>query len=107
MQEFNPECHLVKLGTMGEYGTPNIDIEEGFITINHNGRTDTLPYPKQAGSFYHLSKVGSRPQNPEIWLQAGSFYHPSKVVLGPTSSFESRPLLSCRSAHAGTHNCFP
>lgn len=43
---------------MGEYGTPNIDIEEGFITINHNGRTDTLPYPKQAGSFYHLSKVG-------------------------------------------------
>ena len=57
LQEFNPECHLVKLGTMGEYGTPNIDIEEGFITINHNGRTDTLPYPKQAGSFYHLSKV--------------------------------------------------
>ena len=47
MQEFNPDCHLVKLGTMGEYGTPNIDIEEGYITINHNGRTDTLPYPKQ------------------------------------------------------------
>jgi UDP-sulfoquinovose synthase len=42
---------------MGEYGTPNIDIEEGFITIEHNGRTDTLPYPKLAGSFYHLSKV--------------------------------------------------
>lgn len=42
---------------MGEYGTPNIDIEEGWITINHNGRTDTLPYPKQANSFYHLSKV--------------------------------------------------
>lgn len=57
VQEFNPECHLVKLGTMGEYGTPNIDIEEGFITINHNGRSDTLPYPKQPGSFYHLSKV--------------------------------------------------
>jgi UDP-sulfoquinovose synthase len=52
-----PECHLVKLGTMGEYGTPNIDIEEGFITITHKGRTDTLPYPKQPGSFYHLSKV--------------------------------------------------
>lgn len=46
-QEFSPECHLVKLGTMGEYGTPNIDIEEGYITINHNGRTDTLPFPKQ------------------------------------------------------------
>jgi UDP-sulfoquinovose synthase len=52
-----PECHLVKLGTMGEYGTPNIDIEEGFIEITHNGRTDTLPFPKQPGSFYHLSKV--------------------------------------------------
>jgi len=52
-----PGCHLVKLGTMGEYGTPNIDIEEGFIEITHNGRTDTLPYPKQPGSFYHLSKV--------------------------------------------------
>ncbi len=48
---------MVKLGTMGEYGTPNIDIEEGYITIEHNGRKDTLPFPKQPGSFYHLSKV--------------------------------------------------
>ena len=48
LQEICPDCHLVKLGTMGEYGTPNIDIEEGYITIEHNGRTDTLPYPKQA-----------------------------------------------------------
>lgn len=57
MQQDFPDCHLVKLGTMGEYGTPNIDIEEGYITIEHNGRKDTLPYPKQPGSFYHLSKV--------------------------------------------------
>jgi UDP-sulfoquinovose synthase len=57
LQEFTPDCHLVKLGTMGEYGTPNIDIEEGYITIEHNGRKDLLPYPKQPGSFYHLSKV--------------------------------------------------
>ncbi|RIK33017.1 MAG: NAD-dependent dehydratase [Chloroflexi bacterium] len=57
MTDHVPDCHLVKLGTMGEYGTPNIDIEEGFITITHKGRTDTLPYPKQPGSFYHLSKV--------------------------------------------------
>ncbi len=42
---------------MGEYGTPNIDIEEGYITIEHNGRKDLLPFPKQPGSFYHLSKV--------------------------------------------------
>jgi UDP-sulfoquinovose synthase len=55
--ERDPSIHLVKLGTMGEYGTPNIDIEEGFIEITHKGRTDTLPYPKQPGSFYHLSKV--------------------------------------------------
>jgi len=57
LRDHAPECHLVKLGTMGEYGTPNIDIEEGFITITHNGREDTLPYPKMPGSFYHLSKV--------------------------------------------------
>jgi len=55
--EHDPSIHLVKLGTMGEYGTPNIDIEEGFIEITHKGRTDVLPYPKQPGSFYHLSKV--------------------------------------------------
>jgi len=52
-----PNAHLVKLGTMGEYGTPNIDIEEGFIEITHNGRKDTLPFPKEPASFYHLSKV--------------------------------------------------
>ena len=57
LRDHFPKCHLVKLGTMGEYGTPNIDIEEGYITIEHNGRKDTLPYPKQPGSFYHLSKV--------------------------------------------------
>src|SRR5687767_13304099 len=52
-----PDAHLVKLGTMGEYGTPNIDIEEGFIEIEHKGRRDTLPFPKMPGSLYHLSKV--------------------------------------------------
>ena len=57
IREFNQAIHLVKLGTMGEYGQPNIDIEEGYITIRHNGREDRLPYPMQPGSFYHLSKV--------------------------------------------------
>jgi UDP-sulfoquinovose synthase len=57
IKEFTPDCHLVKLGTMGEYGTPNIDIEEGFIEIHHKGRSDVLPYPKQGNSFYHLSKI--------------------------------------------------
>lgn len=57
IKEFAPECHLVKLGTMGEYGTPNIDIPEGFFEIEYRGRKDRLPFPKQAGSWYHLSKV--------------------------------------------------
>ena len=51
------ETHLVKLGTMGEYGQPNIDIEEGYLTVTHNGRDETFLYPKRAGSWYHLSKV--------------------------------------------------
>jgi UDP-sulfoquinovose synthase len=57
IEAFAPEAHLVKLGTMGEYGTPNIDIEEGYLEVSHKGRTDTLPFPKLPGSFYHLSKV--------------------------------------------------
>jgi UDP-sulfoquinovose synthase len=57
MRDLAPDAHLVKLGTMGEYGTPDIDIEEGFLEIHHNGRSDVLPYPKQPGSFYHASKV--------------------------------------------------
>jgi UDP-sulfoquinovose synthase len=55
--EIDPSIHLVKLGTMGEYGTPNIDIEEGWLEVEHNGRTDRMLYPKKPGSFYHLSKV--------------------------------------------------
>ncbi len=57
INEYVPDCHLVKLGTMGEYGQPNIDIEEGYIEIEHKGRKDVLPFPKQPGSWYHLSKV--------------------------------------------------
>ena len=57
IKSFAPSCHIIKLGTMGEYGTPNIDIEEGWITITHNGRSDRLLYPKKPNSFYHLSKV--------------------------------------------------
>jgi UDP-sulfoquinovose synthase len=57
MREAAPDAHLVKLGTMGEYGTPDIDIEEGYIDIEHKGRTARLPFPKVPNSFYHLSKV--------------------------------------------------
>ncbi len=52
-----PDCHIIKLGTMGEYGTPNIDIEEGWIEIEHNGRSDRFLYPRAAGSLYHTTKV--------------------------------------------------
>jgi UDP-sulfoquinovose synthase len=55
--ELNPSIHLVKLGTMGEYGTPNIDIEEGWLEVEHKGRKDRVLFPKRPGSFYHLSKV--------------------------------------------------
>ena len=57
MRDLAPDSHMVKLGTMGEYGTPNIDIEEGYIEIHHKGRSDVLPFPKQPGSYYHASKV--------------------------------------------------
>jgi UDP-sulfoquinovose synthase len=57
MRDVRPEAHLVKLGTMGEYGTPNLDIPEGFFEIEYRGRKDRLPFPRQAGSWYHWSKV--------------------------------------------------
>ena len=57
IRDRSPESHLVKLGTMGEYGTPDIDIEEGYLTVDHNGRRHTFLYPKTPGSMYHLSKV--------------------------------------------------
>lgn len=57
VMEHAPDCHIVKLGTMGEYGTPNIDIEEGWIEIEHKGRKDTFLFPRQAGSLYHTTKV--------------------------------------------------
>ena len=57
MRECSPDTHLVKMGTMGEYGTPNIDIAEGFFEVEFNGRKDRLPFPRSAGSWYHWSKV--------------------------------------------------
>lgn len=57
MKEYCPDAHLIKLGTMGEYGTPNIDIEEGWLDVTHNGRTQKFLFPRQAGSLYHTTKV--------------------------------------------------
>ncbi len=57
VHEICPQAHIVKLGTMGEYGTPNIDIEEGWLDIAHKGRRDKFLYPRQGGSLYHTTKI--------------------------------------------------
>jgi UDP-sulfoquinovose synthase len=57
VKKFCPDAHIVKLGTMGEYGTPNIDIEEGWLEVEHNGRQHKFLYPRQAGSLYHTTKI--------------------------------------------------
>ena len=57
VREFCPDAHIVKLGTMGEYGTPNIDIEEGWLEVKHKGRRHKFLYPRQAGSLYHTTKI--------------------------------------------------
>jgi UDP-sulfoquinovose synthase len=57
VKEFSPDAHVIKLGTMGEYGTPNIDIEEGWLEVVHNGRQQKFLYPRQAGSLYHTTKI--------------------------------------------------
>jgi UDP-sulfoquinovose synthase len=57
VKEFCPDAHIVKIGTMGEYGTPNIDIEEGWLQVEHNGRRQKFLYPRQASSLYHTTKV--------------------------------------------------
>lgn len=55
--EHAPDCHIIKLGTMGEYGTPNIDIEEGWLEVEHKGRKQKFLYPRQGGSLYHTTKI--------------------------------------------------
>jgi len=57
VKEINPSCHIIKLGTMGEYGTPNIDIPEGWIEIEYKGRKDKFLFPRQASSLYHTTKI--------------------------------------------------
>jgi UDP-sulfoquinovose synthase len=57
IRDFSRDTHIIKLGTMGEYGTPNIDIEEGWIEIEHKGRKGKFLFPRAGGSIYHTSKV--------------------------------------------------
>ena len=102
--EIVPDCHLIKLGTMGEYGTPNIDIEEGYITIEHNSRTDTLPYPKQPGSFYHLSKVHDSHNihfGCKIWGLRATDLNQGVVYNVETEETASDPVLANRYDYDG------
>ncbi len=82
----------MKLGTMGEYGTPNIDIEEGFITINHKGRTDTLPFPKQVQFRFYIQDADS----PHVYLSQSCFAirQPYKSSIQCLSSTNSIGLLT-------------
>ena len=86
-----PTCHLVKLGTMGEYGTPNIDIEEGYIEIEHRGRTDILPFPKLPGRFYHLLQGPRQPQHRILLSGLGLAGHRSQPGRGLRTVRPPRP----------------
>jgi UDP-sulfoquinovose synthase len=94
-----PQAHLIKLGTMGEYGTPNIDIEEGFLTITHNGRQDRLPFPMQPGSFYHLSKLHDSHNIQfacRIWGLRATDLHQGVVYGNHTAEVAMHPGLATR-----------
>jgi|SRR5581483_1189771 len=94
-----PDAHLVKLGTLGEYGTPNIDIEEGFLEVTHKGRKDLLPYPKQPNSFYHLSKVHDSHNIMfacKVWDIAATDLHQGVVYGAETEETKLDPLLATR-----------
>ena len=57
LRDFSRETHVIHIGTMGEYGTPQIDIPEGWIEIEHNGKKDKFLFPRQASSLYHTTKI--------------------------------------------------
>src|SRR5438270_5698359 len=99
LRDYAPQAHLIKLGTMGEYGTPNIDIEEGFLTITHNGRQDRLPFPMQPGSFYHLSKLHDSHNIQfacRIWGLRATDLHQGVVYGNHTDEVALNPGLSTR-----------
>jgi UDP-sulfoquinovose synthase len=99
LRDHAPSAHLIKLGTMGEYGTPNIDIEEGFIVITHNGRQDRLPFPMQPGSFYHLSKLHDSHNIQfacRIWGLRATDLHQGVVYGNHTDEVGLHPSLATR-----------
>jgi nucleoside-diphosphate-sugar epimerase len=81
LREFKPDCHIVKLGTMGEYGTPNIDIEEGYIEIEHNGRKDAA-VPQAAGLVLSPVQGARQPQHDVRLQDLGAARHRSQSGRG-------------------------
>src|SRR5437588_9691373 len=102
--DFDRDIHLVKLGTMGEYGQPNIDIEEGWLEVEHKGRRDRMLYPKRPGSFYHLSKVHDS-HNIEfgcrIWGMRATDLNQGVVYGADTEHSKLDPRLATRFDYAG------
>ncbi len=90
MKEYCPNSHLIKLGTMGEYGTPNIDIEEGWLTINHKNRKDKFIYPRAATSLYHTSKILDTDL---IWFYVRNYnLRVTDLMQGPVYGFETKDM---------------
>lgn len=93
VNEYNPDCHIVKLGTMGEYGTPNIDIEEGWLDIKHNGREGRFLFPRQAGSLYHTTKVMDTDL---LWFYVRTWgLRVTDLMQGPVYGFETYENAGC------------
>jgi len=85
-----PECHIIKLGTMGEYGTPNIDIEEGWLEIEHKGRKDKFLFPRAAGSLYHTTKVLDTDM---MWFYVRTYgLRMTDLMQGPVYGLESTEI---------------
>ncbi len=92
IKEFSPNTHLIKLGTMGEYGTPNIDIEEGWITIKHKKRKDKFLYPREASSLYHTSKILDTDL---VWFYVRNYnLRVTDLMQGPVYGFETKAMRS-------------
>ena len=90
IKEFSPKTHLIKLGTMGEYGTPNIDIEQGWITIKHKNRKQKFIYPREASSLYHTSKILDTDL---IWFYVRNYnLRVTDLMQGPVYGFETEAM---------------
>ncbi len=91
VRDYSPETHVVKLGTMGEYGTPNIDIEEGWLKVVHKGREDTFLFPRQAGSLYHTTKIMDTDL---LWFSVRMWdLRVTDLMQGPVYGMETEEIL--------------